>query len=162
MEIILLLIGSIFVLIGIAGSIFPALPGPVISYSSLLILYYVAGEDSVSHRILIILGIATLLIIILSNIIPVAGAKLTGASKYGMIGSFLGMIFGLILFPPFGALFGAFLGAIVGEFYLIGRMRESMRAGVGTLFGAIVVSIIQISFTVSLAVYFFIKLYQLI
>ncbi len=159
MEITLIFIGLMLAFLGFIGSIVPAIPGPALSYFSLILLYASKGESYIDKKILLILGFITFSIMLLSSIIPTTTVKLSGATKIGVIGSILGAIAGIMFFPPFGVFIGAFIGAIFGEFYSLRDSRKAINAGVATFLGAIFVSLIQITFSISIFFYFVYKLF---
>lgn len=66
----------------------------------------------------VILGFVLLLAGFMCCVIPVLPlltARRWGAGKVGICGSVIGMLAGMFLLPPFGAIIGTFLGAVVGE-----------------------------------------------
>lgn len=154
----LTIIGSILVILGIVGSILPALPGPALSYIGLVLLFF-AKPEAVSLWSLIIFGLTMIVIIVINYAAPILGAKFSGASRKGLAGAIVGCLLGVVFFPPLGIFIGAFLGAFLGE--LIGgkEMGKALIAGLGTLFGSLFVIILQTAYAVILAVYFFLKLF---
>ena len=52
---------------------------------------------------------------VLDNVLPVLTARKWGAGKGGIWGSLIGMLAGMFLFPPFGAILGTFAGVVLGE-----------------------------------------------
>ena len=56
-----------------------------------------------------------MLVWILDYFIPAMGTKRFGGSKYGVYGTTIGLIVGLLSPIPFGMLIGAFVGAFIGE-----------------------------------------------
>ena len=59
-------------------------------------------------------------------VIPAWGTKKFGGSKYGVWGTILGLITGLIFFGPLGIIIGPFVGAFIGE--IIYDSKDSSRA----------------------------------
>lgn len=161
MDIFLLILGLTLGMVGIIGSVVPALPGPLLTYSTLFILYYIGGESLVPISYIVYIGIFAVIVVVASNIIPIAATKMTGASKNGLYGSIIGSIIGLIIFPPFGLFFGAAIGATLGEYYTIKDARKSLGVGIGTTAGAIFVLIIQALFSVLVFSYFVFKVISL-
>lgn len=157
MNILLILLGALVGILGIIGSIVPALPGPALTYSTLFILYYIGGNDLMPSEALIYIGAIVILLMIMGNLVPIAATKLTGASKNGIYGSIIGSIIGLLMFPPLGVFFGAAAGAMLGEYYAFKDINRSIRAGIGTTLGAIVMLALQLIFSVSVFIYFILK-----
>jgi len=157
-----MVLGIIAGIIGIIGSVLPALPGPLLTYSTLFILYYIGGENLMPSYNLIYIGVIAGLLVIISNLIPVAATKISGASKSGVYGSIIGSIVGLIMFPPLGVFLGAVIGATLGEYYAFSDVKRSISAGVGSTLGTIAVLFIQFIFSISVFVYFLIKALSLL
>ena len=108
LEIILISLGLIIAVIGLIGCIVPGLPGPPLNFVSLLLLEIAKG-GSYSLNFYIIWGLITIATIVLDYIFPVISAKKFKATNYGIWGSVIGMIIGIIFFPPFGMISGLFL-----------------------------------------------------
>lgn len=125
MEYFLLILGFILMLVGIIGSILPALPGPPISWVGILMLYLCEGI-SINYWILGVTLLIAVIIGILDYIIPAKGTKYFGGSKYGIWGTNIGLVVGIFAPIPFGFLIGPFVGALVGE--LIYNSQEKGRA----------------------------------
>ena len=78
------------------------------------------------------------MVTILEYVVPVVGARRYGASKRGVWISMIGMLIGVLFFPPWGMLVGAFLGALVGEMLAGKQGRQSLRAAWGVFVGNVV------------------------
>jgi uncharacterized protein YqgC (DUF456 family) len=52
---------------------------------------------------------------IIDNFLPAWMTKRFGGSRMAVIGSVVGLIIGMIFFPPIGLILGPFLGALAGE-----------------------------------------------
>lgn len=114
MDIVLVILGFILCLVGIIGSFLPVLPGPFTAWVGLVVLY--CTELLPFDWTLLGIALAVSLIVwALDYIVPIWGAKRFGGTKYGMIGSSIGLLAGIIFFPPFGIIIGPFVGAMIGE-----------------------------------------------
>lgn len=153
----LVIIGIVLIFLGIIGSILPMLPGPILSFSAIILLFISKGESTVSLFALVLFGITVALLIVMDYVAPILGAKFLGASKNGIWGAVIGSFVGLFLLPPLGIFVGAFLGAVLGEFLGGKRGWKSIEAGVGALFGSFSVIILQTIFAITAATYFMIK-----
>lgn len=147
-SIFLLSIGLIIALIGIAGSILPVIPGPPLSFFSLLIISFEKDWQPFSSKFLIIMGIIALVLVVIDYIVPAVGAKKYGASRMGLIGSIIGMIMGFFIFPPFGIFIGAFLGAIIGELISGKGGEAAIKIGIGTFVGTLAGIALKLSFSI--------------
>jgi uncharacterized protein len=143
MDTLLLVSAVILGILGIIGSIVPALPGPPLSWIGMLLIYFRgglngAGEAMSTGTLLIWLGITTL-VTVLDYIIPGWMTKLTGGSKYAGWGATIGLIAGMLI-PPVGIILGALLGAFIAEVIFADKdfwssASSAIGAFIGFLFG---------------------------
>ncbi len=155
LTIILIILGLLLTVAGIAGCIIPGVPGPPLNYLALILLE-IADNSLYSTKFLVWFGIITVIVYFLDYILPVLGAKLYNASKYGIWGSLAGMIIGIFFFPPFGMIIGIFIGAITGELIAGKEHSEALRVGIATFIFSIVVMVIKLGLSVTLT-FFFLK-----
>lgn len=136
MDIALLIIGFLFMLIGILGSFLPVLPGPPISWIGLLLLYLTKAVPDNWWLLGITLVIA-LVVFALDYVIPAMGTKKFGGTKAGMIGTTIGLLVALF-FPilgPFGIIIWPFVGALVGELLNKADKKTATKAAFGSFLG---------------------------
>ena len=114
MYIALVVIAFILLLVGLIGSIVPALPGPPLSYAGLLLLQW-SGYGGFSITFLVVWGAISVVVTISDYILPAWLTKKFGGSKMAVTGSILGLLAGIFFFPPIGLLVGPFVGALIGE-----------------------------------------------
>lgn len=155
----MLLIASLLIVLGIVGSILPAMPGPLFSFIGLLFAYFALKTGTISSGALVAFGIVTFLLMISDYVIPILGAKISGASKKGQWGAIIGAILGILFFPPLGIFIGAMLGAIVVELFEGKKFSQALKAGIGVMAGSIVSMVLQFIFTIIVAIYFIAKLF---
>ncbi|ARV10051.1 hypothetical protein BTO05_10540 [Winogradskyella sp. PC-19] len=136
MELVIIISALLLMLLGLAGSFLPVLPGPLTSWFGLFVLSYSDGIV-ISSTFLIVTFIIALLIFILDYIIPVVGTKRFGGSKSGMIGTSLGLVVGLLSAIPFGIIIGPFLGAVIGELMHKNNVNRATKAAFGSFIGFI-------------------------
>ena len=111
--IIVLLIAVLLSLTGIVGAIVPALPGPPLSFASLLTVYFTC-PGTISTELLIWMLVLTIIVSVLDYVAPIWLTKVGGGSKAAIWGSTLGLIAGLF-FMPIGLIVGPLAGAFFGE-----------------------------------------------
>lgn len=114
METLLITLALIFGIVGLLGSILPALPGAPLSYVGLLLLLPCEGVD-ISNASLWVYGVFLAIVSVLDYIAPVWLTNLSGGGQQATRGSMAGLIAGLFFFPPWGLIVGPFVGAFIGE-----------------------------------------------
>lgn len=143
MDFILLLIGFLFMIVGLIGSIVPVLPGPIISWLGILSLY-LTSFIPINYILLGITLFITLTLSVLDYIIPAQGTKRFGGSKYGIWGTNIGLVIGIFAPIPFGFLIGPFVGALIGElFFEPKNQQRALKAAAGSLLGFLASTFIQ-------------------
>lgn len=137
MDILLIIIGLIFIILGIIGSFLPILPGPIMGWIGLFMLQFTSFIEKSWLFIGITFAVA-ILVFILDYIIPVIGTKKYGGTKFGVYGSIIGLILGLG-FGPLGIILGPFLGALVGELLKDSNdTKRALRAAYGSFIGFLI------------------------
>lgn len=135
MEYFLLITGFVCVLVGILGSFLPVLPGPPISWVGLLLLYLTKAVPNDYWVLGITLAIAVI-VAILDYVIPAKGTKRFGGSKYGIWGTNIGLVIGLIAPILFGVIIRPFVGALIGELIHDGQdHKRAVKAATGSFIG---------------------------
>jgi hypothetical protein len=134
MEIAIAVIAVILTLIGIAGCIYPGIPGVPLPYIGMWLIHWKLYQFSTTT--LIVYGILTAVIVLLGYMIPVWSARIFGATKTGMRWSIYGMIIGIFL-SPIGMMTGLIIGAIAGDLSEGRSPREALKGGLGTYLGAL-------------------------
>ena len=153
MDLLIIVLASLFILLGIIGSFIPIIPGPLSSWSGLLILSF-STSITISPFFLVLSFIIALFIFIIDNIIPILGAKNFGGGRGSVVGSSIGLILGIIFLGPFGLLFGPFTGAFLGELYMNQNNKKgALKAAIGALLGFI--TGVSLKFMISLAFCFY-------
>ena len=148
MDIFLVILGFLFVCLGIVGSFLPVLPGPLTSWVGLLLLHFTKIIPADWTFLGITLAIA-ILIWVLDYFIPAMGTKRFGGTKYGVYGTTIGLIIGLFSPIPFGMLIGTFLGALVGELVYDSKdTKRALKASFGAFIGFLASATIKFSIAV--------------
>lgn len=160
MDIFLLLLGFVFVCLGIIGSFLPVLPGPLTSWVGLFLLHSTKLIPMDWTFLGITLGIA-ILIWILDYFIPAMGTKRFGGTKYGVYGTTIGLIIGLLSPIPFGMLLGAFFGAFIGELIYDSKdTNRALKASLGAFLGFLASATIKFSIATVYFVLFVIQFWE--
>lgn len=127
-------IALVLVALGMAGLVFPALPGAPLVFAGLLTAAWGEGFRYVGAGTLTVLGCMALLTYVLDFAAGAFGAKRFGASRRAVGGALLGAVVGLFFGIP-GVLLGPFAGAALGELSIGADVRAAGRAGIGATIG---------------------------
>ncbi len=154
MDIVLAILGTFFIMGGIAGCILPVLPGPVIGYGGLILLELTKYADF-SAFFLIIFAVVAVGVILLDYFVPIWGTKRYGGSKYGIWGATIGVFIGIFMFPPLGIIIFPIIGAIIGEMIRGANTNESFKAGFGSFIGFLLGTGLKLISVFVMAFYYF-------
>lgn len=134
---ILIILGFIAILIGLLGTVYPAIPGLSLMFAGVWLLAYAGDYQIIGTGTLVFLGIVALVGTIMDYVAGMLGAKFTGASKTAVWGALIGGIIGAFFSLP-GLLLGPLLGAGIGEFWARKDLWSAGKVGIGTFIGFII------------------------
>ncbi len=152
-ETILIIFGLLIAVVGLIGCIIPAIPGPPLNFLSLVILE-LAIENAFPMDFYFLWGGITIVLTFLDYILPIMGAKVYKASSYGIWGSIIGMILGILFFPPFGMILGLFIGAVLGELIAGKKEWEALKIGTVTFAASMLMIFIKLALSGIMTFYF--------
>jgi uncharacterized protein YqgC (DUF456 family) len=155
MEIVLVILAFLFLAAGLLGAVVPVIPGPPLCYLGLLVLQW-SGYGNFSLTFLLVLLTITVAVTIMDNVLPALLTKKFGGSHLAVIGSILGLVIGMIFFPPVGLIVGPFLGALAGELihsrtYDIKALKVALGAFLAFILGTgakLIISLLMIYYAV--------------
>ena len=133
-EILIGVLALVLIIVGIAGLVLPALPGPAVLFAGLWMAAWAEGFAFVGTTTLIILGILALLAHLADFLAGALGAQRSGASGRAVWGATLGALVGLFFGLP-GLVLGPFVGAMVGELSTRWDITAAGRAGCAATIG---------------------------
>ena len=144
MDILLWLLVALLVVIGLAGTVLPMLPGVPLVFAGLLLAAWIDGFAHVGWSLLLVLALLTLLSLVVDLAASSLGAKGAGAGRAAMLGAAVGTLVGLF-FGLVGLVIGPFLGAAAGQFLVRQNVIEAGRAGVGAWVGFVLGSLAKLA-----------------
>ncbi|MBD7988366.1 DUF456 domain-containing protein [Luteimonas sp. Sa2BVA3] len=137
-------IAVILVLVGIAGTILPALPGLPLVFAGMLLGAWAGDFAYIGVPTLVVLGVLTAFSLVVDFWATALGAKRVGASGKAVAGAVIGTFVG-IFFGPIGLFAGPFIGALAGEL-LHGRdVGQATRVGFGTWLGVVFGTVLKLA-----------------
>ena len=137
-------IAAVLVLVGLAGTVLPVLPGIAFVFGGLVLAAWADGFVRVGGITIAILGVLTAVAIAIDFAASAFGAKKFGASPRAAIGAGLGALVGIFFGLP-GLVLGPFVGAVVGELSANRELRQAGKAGLGTWIGLLLGSVAKIA-----------------
>ncbi|MEP1140511.1 MAG: DUF456 domain-containing protein [Balneola sp.] len=154
MELLWISIGTILIFAGLAGAFLPVIPGLPFSYAGLLVIHF-SGVAQFSNFFLIAWGVVVVTILILENALPAYTTKKFGGTVYGVTGSTIGMILGMLFFPPLGFFLGTLVGAFVCEMIYKQDVNIALKSAWGSFIGFLTGTMIKVTVAAMIAFAFF-------
>jgi uncharacterized protein len=142
------LAAALLILVGLAGTVLPALPGVPIVFAGMWLAAWVEAYTRIGTWTVVLLGVLAAIAVLLDFVAGLLGARRVAATKAAlwgaMIGTVVGMFFGLA-----GLLLGPFVGALIGEVSAGGTILRSTHVGIATWLGLLFGTLakIALSFT---------------
>jgi len=143
-HLILTIVFSILLLAGVASVfllVFPSLP---FMFVVVLIFGFIDQFQHLTTVNLIIFGVLAAISIGIDYFSGLIGAKIGGASREAIILGIVGLILGLIIFPPFGSAIGLFLGILISEIIHFKDIKKALKSATGGLLGSLAGTVIQL------------------
>ena len=132
MNLFLIILAFICLLLGLAGSVVPALPGVPLSFLGLLILHWTENVEFTATFLWVWAGI-TVLTLVADYFIP----------AWGVWGTTIGLVIGLF-FGPWGIVLGPFVGALVAELIAGKQSHEALKAALGSFIGFLMDTLLKV------------------
>ena len=157
MDVFIICIVLIILLLGIIGCFLPVVPGPPISYVSLLVFHFFTSYD-ISVTNLLISALLVIVVTVFDLWVQVYGVKKFGGTKKAINGSIIGLLLAILipvfsmfipvlsfLLPivPFLIIFGPFLGAFIGAQMDEEDINKSLKIALGALAGFILGTLLK-------------------
>ena len=142
MDVLIYVLSFLLLVGGIAGCVLPILPGAPLGYAGLLLLHFTGRADFSTTQLVTWLIIVVILQVV-DFITPLLGSKYTGGSEFGNRGCVAGTLIGMF-FLPWGIIVGPFFGAVAGEMLGGSDLSHAIRAGIGSLIGFLVGTVLKV------------------
>ncbi len=133
-----------FMLLGVVGVVVPLFPGLLLVWLSLTVYAVLDGFTVISGWLFLGLTVFALVTSTADLWLPLLGAKVTGASRRGMVYGTVGALLGFLVLNLVGAVVGYAAGVVVGEYQLHQDWQKAMKASLGGLAGIGLSTLIQL------------------
>ena len=118
------IVSAALILLGLAGTVLPLLPGTLLVWSGVLLGAWIDDFTRVGVSTVVIISILAALAWALDFVAGLMGAKRAGASRLALVGAAVGTVVGIFM-GLVGVLFMPLVGAAVGEYW---AQRDQHRA----------------------------------
>ncbi|MCZ8517492.1 DUF456 family protein [Paenibacillus filicis] len=121
--------------VGMAGAVYPVLPGALAIYGAFFVYGWMIGFGPLGFWFWLIQTTIAAVLMIADYAVSALGVKRFGGKRASVVGSTVGLLLGPFVIPVAGLLIGPFLGAVAGELATGTELRQALRAGIGALVG---------------------------
>ena len=135
----------VFMLVGLAGTIIPMVPGCPLIFGLALLYSLLTGFGRIGTGPLVALGVIAAVAQVSDYLAVAMGVKKFGGGRQAIICAIGGGILGAIVFNIPGLILGALIGATAGELATGRKLEESARTGVGTLAGFLAGALVRLT-----------------
>ena len=154
MDYILLALGVFLALAGFFGCFVPVIPGPPLSFLSLLMLQFTRWGDF-STTFMVVMAVLAVAAVILDYLVPAWGTKKFGGTKRGTWGATIGVCVGMFFGLP-GIVFCPLIGAFIGEYTGNNDTDRSLYAALGSFVGIMTGLVLKLILSGTM-IYYFVK-----
>lgn len=155
-DVIWIILAALLLLVGAVGTVAPVMPGLPLCWGGLLALKFISStQDEISWISIIILGVITVIISILDNVLPILGTKKWGGNKKVVWGATVGLFFGFFI-GPWGIILGPFIGAFIGAMISGNKIKPAVKQASGAFAGFLAGLILKLV-TAGFITFFFIR-----
>jgi uncharacterized protein YqgC (DUF456 family) len=144
MTVTLWILGVVLVGIGIAGVIFPALPGTVLIFVGLVVAAWAENFTRVGGWTLAVIGVIGAASYAVDFVAAALGAKHVGASPRAVAGAALGTLLGIPFGLP-GVLLGPLVGAVLGELSVHRKLGRATGVGIAAWIGFLIGTAVKVA-----------------
>lgn len=145
-------------LVGMAGAIYPILPGALAIYAAFFVYGLCISFEPFGFWFWAIQTIIVAVLFIADYVVNAWGVKRFGGSKASIIGSTIGVIIGPFVIPAFGLILGPLLGAFIGELMTGASVDKSTKSAIGAVVGLFTSIVVKFVLQIVMIVLFFLWL----
>ncbi|HVE48817.1 MAG TPA: DUF456 family protein [Casimicrobiaceae bacterium] len=144
MNELLWLLAIVMIVVGIAGTVLPALPGAILVFAGIALAAWIDDFTRISGWVVGVAAVLTLLAFAADYVAAVLGAKKAGASRLAIAGAALGTIAGV--FTGFiGLLFLPLAGAAIGQYMSERNVTRAGKVGIATWLGLLIGTAVKLA-----------------
>lgn len=127
-------LSAVLVLVGLAGTVLPLLPGTLLVWAGLLLGAWIDDFTRVSALTVAFITLLAALAWALDFVAGLMGAKRAGAAKLALVGAAMGTVVGIFM-GLVGVLFMPLVGAAIGQYWAQRDQQRAARVAFSTWLG---------------------------
>lgn len=138
------ILAVLLIVVGIAGTVLPALPGVILVLAGIVLGAWIDGFERVSGVTVTIIAVIAVAAWLIEYAAGVMGARKAGASREAIAGALIGTVVGVFT-GLLGLLFLPLLGAVVGQYLVDRDLIRARNVGIATWLGMVAGMIAKIA-----------------
>lgn len=157
MNTVLWIVAVLMIVVGVVGTVMPALPGVVLVFGGIALAAWIDGFARISGWTVGVAAVLTVLAFAADYVAAALGAKKAGASMLAIAGAALGTVAGVFT-GLVGLVFMPLLGAALGELIAQRNLWRAGKVGVATWLGLLVGTAVKVAIVFTMVGMFIVAL----
>jgi uncharacterized protein YqgC (DUF456 family) len=138
------ILAVVLIVVGVAGTFLPALPGIPLIFGGVLLAAWIDDFQRISGWAIGVLAVLALIGIAVDYVAAALSARRIGASRQGIIGAAIGTVAGIFT-GLWGLVFMPLVGAAIGEYLAHQDALRAGKVGIATWFGLLIGTAVKIA-----------------
>ena len=128
------ILSALLIVVGVAGTVLPALPGVILVLAGIVLGAWIDDFTRVSGVTVTVVTVLAIAAWLIEYLAGVMGARKAGASKEAIAGALIGTVLGIFT-GLWGLLFLPLLGAVIGQCLVDRDVIRARNVGIATWLG---------------------------
>jgi len=138
------ILAVVLIVVGVAGTFLPALPGIPLIFGGVLLAAWIDDFQRIPGWVIGVLAVLAVIGMAVDYVAAALSAKRVGASRQGIIGAAIGTVAGIFT-GLWGLLFMPLVGAAIGEYLAHQDALRAGKVGIATWFGLLIGTAVKIA-----------------
>jgi uncharacterized protein YqgC (DUF456 family) len=157
LDVALWVIAVALIVVGLAGTVLPALPGVALIFGGIALAAWIDGFTRIPGWIVLVQGVLAAIAFAADYLSSVLGARRAGASRLAVVGAAIGVVAGIFA-GLVGVVIFPFIGAVVGQFIGQRDLRNAGKVGVATWIGLAIGTAVKVAIAFTMVGMFIVAL----
>jgi uncharacterized protein len=149
MTVILWIVAIALIVVGVAGTVLPAVPGAILVFGGIALAAWIDDFARIPGWLLLLFAALTVMAWAVDYVASAVGAKRAGASWQAIVGAAIGTVAG-IFSGLWGLLFMPLVGAAIGEYLVRRDMRRAGKVGIATWIGLLLGTVAKVAIVLTM------------